>query len=165
MGNERLRSRMALKGVTVDDLATKIEVDPKTVSRWIQKGRVPQPRHRRQTCMLLDTEESYLWPELLDDERTQRASQAEIVGVYPHRGAVPHDLWRELIEKAEAHVDVLVFAGLFLVDANPDLPGRLVDRAASGLQARLAYGDPDSPVVARRGEGKELGPTSPHAFD
>lgn len=157
MGNERLRSQLKRKRMSVTDLASHVEVDPKTVTRWLQNGRVPHQRHRHRASEVLDTEETFLWPQLLDNERAQLASRAEILDVYPHRGAVPHDLWRRLIEKAEANVDVLVFAGLFLIDSNPDLPQRLADRGREGLQARLAFGDPDSPVTARRGEEEGIG--------
>jgi excisionase family DNA binding protein len=157
MGNERLRSQLKRQNMTTSELAEQLEVDPKTVSRWLQSGRMPHQRHRARTSEVLDTAETFLWPELLDTKRSKDTSRSEILEVYPHRGAVPHDLWRRLIEKAETNVDVLVFAGLFLIDSNPDLPQRLVDRGREGLQARLTLGDPDSPVTARRGEEEGIG--------
>ncbi|WP_197682482.1 helix-turn-helix transcriptional regulator [Jiangella sp. DSM 45060] len=41
MPNERLRSRITAAGLTLDDIATHVEVDPKTVERWITTDRVP----------------------------------------------------------------------------------------------------------------------------
>ncbi|SDR05195.1 helix-turn-helix domain-containing protein [Thermostaphylospora chromogena] len=39
MANERLRAALLEKGVSVTELAEAIGVDPKTVERWITKGR------------------------------------------------------------------------------------------------------------------------------
>lgn len=157
MGNERLRSRLLQAGMTSAELAEEVEVDPKTVERWVSNGRVPHQRHRLRVARALAAEEVFLWPQLLEDERSQSASRAELREVYPHRGAVPPELWRRLVDDAEEHVDVLVYAGLFLVDAHPDLPAKLVERAGSGLRARLLYGRPESDVVAWRGEDEGIG--------
>ncbi len=157
MGNERLRSQMHQAGVTVCDLAARVQVDPKTVERWIDNGRLPHQRHRQTTATVLDSDEAFLWPQLLDDERARATSEAELLGFYPHRGAVPPDLWRRLVDKASERVEVLVYAGLFLVDSHPDLPAKLVARAADGLQVRLLYGDPESDTVAWRGDEEGIG--------
>jgi len=152
MGNDRLRHHMRVSGTSATDLATAIAVDPKTVLRWIDTGRVPQSRHRSAVAELLQVEETFLWPEVLDDARTATNSRAEVRAIYPTRGNVPPDVWRRLIESATHQVDVLVYAGLFLVDTHPELPRVLAERASEGLQGRLAYGDPDSAIVAARGE-------------
>ena len=129
-------------------LAVAVEVDPKTVERWLDSGRVPHQRHRQNTARVLGADETYLWPQLLDDARARTASQAEVRSVFPHRGAVPSDLWRKLIDDAKENVDALVYAGLFLVNSHLDLPARLAARAGDGLNARLLYGDPESDTVA-----------------
>lgn len=157
MANDRLRAQMDAAKFDVVDLAAAIQVDPKTVERWIQRGRLPHRRHRVQTAELLAAEETYLWPELLQDERVLAASQAEVVSIYTHRGAVPPDLWRRLAGEATQRVDVLVYAGLFLLDSDPDLPAKLTARAQEGLQGRLLYGSPSSTTVAARGEEEGIG--------
>lgn len=157
MSNERLRTQISSKGLTAVALATAVEVDPKTVERWISSGRVPHQRHRRETSRVLDVEETYLWPELLDDERTRATSKAELLHFYPHRGAVPPNLWVDLIEKAESNIDVLVYAGLFLADAHPDLPSRLASKVGEGVAVRLFFGDPTSAAVAQRGREEGIG--------
>jgi hypothetical protein len=107
-------------------------VDVKTVERWIIKGRLPYRAHRTATATLLRTTEAYLWPDVLDDPRTTSASRAELVMLYPHRGAVQKDLWMQLIEAAEDHIDVLVYAGLFLPDGYPELAKVLIAKAEQG---------------------------------
>ncbi|MCM0622885.1 hypothetical protein M8330_21600, partial [Nocardioides sp. BSK12Z-4] len=119
---------------------------------------MPYPRFRTQVSKILGLEEAYLWPDRdLSESQLNQASRREIVEVYPNRGAVPHGLWRRLIDEASEQVDVLVFAGLFLVDSHPDLPEQLALRARDGLRARLAYGDPASPVVEQRGIDEGIG--------
>ena len=47
MPNEALRKAMTGAMLTERDLADRVGVDVKTVSRWLaQDGRVPHPRHR-----------------------------------------------------------------------------------------------------------------------
>jgi len=144
-------------GLTTDDLATELQVDPKTVARWIETGRVPHTRHRIKAAKLLGSEQSYLWPALLESRQAVETSRAELLTMYPNRGAVPADLWRRLIDDAKEELDLLVYAGLFLLDTHPDLPQRLICRAAEGLKVRLLLGDPDSGAVAARGKEEGIG--------
>src|SRR5699024_5093949 len=110
------------------------------------------------TAELLGVDEGYLWPSVLDDVRTKSASQAELVELYAHRGAVPNELWGRGIEEARESVDVLAYAGQFLVDILPDLPETLTRKAEQGLRVRLLLGDPDSEAVAARGAEEGSGP-------
>ena len=119
MANERLRGCLTAAELTTADLAAHVGVDVKTVERWIAKGRVPYRAHRTATAALLRTTEAFLWPEVLDDPRAASTSRAELVTLYPNRGAVPAELWMRLIDEAKEHIDVLVFAGLFLPDGHP----------------------------------------------
>ena len=41
MPNERLRALLLERGETPDKLAEAVSVDPKTVERWVTKGRTP----------------------------------------------------------------------------------------------------------------------------
>ena len=157
MTNERLRSQIAVAGYTFGSLAERLDVDPKTVARWVTRERVPHRRHRLATARLVGAEESYLWPSLVDDLRTQSASDAELVRLYPHRGAVPADLWNQLIDNAQQCVEVLVYAGLFLVDNHPDLPQAFEEKASNGTRIRMLLGDPESPIVRQRGLEEGIG--------
>jgi hypothetical protein len=134
-----------------------VGVDVKTVERWISKGRVPYRAHRTATAALLRTTEAFLWPEVLDDPRATSTSRAELVALYPNRGAVPAELWMRLIDEAKEHIDVLVFAGLFLPDGHPELAKVLISKAEQGTAIRLALGDPDSEAVRLRGQEEHIG--------
>lgn len=157
MSNERLRSQMAVAGFTAEALARELDVDPKTVERWISQERLPHRRHRLSTAQLVGAEEAYLWPSVIDDVRTKSASLAEFVRLYPHRGAVPEDLWDSLIDNAHDCIDVLVYAGLFLVDSHPDLAEALGEKARAGTRVRMLFGDPDSTIVEQRGQEEGIG--------
>lgn len=41
MPNERLRAALLERGLTLDEPADSIDVDPKTVERWVTTGRTP----------------------------------------------------------------------------------------------------------------------------
>ena len=157
MANERLRSCITGARLTIAEVAAQVGVDPKTVERWIVLGRVPHRSHRWATASLLGTDEVYLWPELADERHTQAASTSELITLYPNRGAVPGALWRSLLEAATDHVDVLVYAGLFLPDGYPEIAKLLATKAEQGTKVRLTLGDPDSDAVRRRGEEERIG--------
>lgn len=155
MSNERLRGAIASSGMNADDLAAQVGVDPKTVQRWVTKGRVPHRRHRLATASLLSTREGYLWPSTASDLANRSASQAELVDFYPSRAAVPQHLWQTLLRDGTDSVDFLAYAGLYLpehLDGVPQLE-RLANR---GVRVRVALGDPASPAIALRGAEEGL---------
>jgi hypothetical protein len=157
VANERLRSCITGARLTISDVAAQVGVDPKTVERWIVPGRVPHRSHRWATASLLGTDEAYLWPEIANDRRTRAASAAELVTLYPNRGAVPGTLWRSLLDGAADRIDVLVFSGLFLPDGYPEVAKLFVAKAQEGVKLRLAMGNPDSDAVRLRGEEERIG--------
>ena len=155
--NERLRIALATAGLTTAQLASHAGVDVKTAERWLNTSRVPHGRHRLATSRLLATEETYLWPSLIDDARTKSASESEVLTVYPNRGSVPRDVWLSLVERARDGIDILVYAGLFLWDAYPDLPSILTEKARAGITIRILLGDPNSDAVLSRGAEEGIG--------
>ena len=61
--NENLRRAMLRARLSEEDVAVELQVDPKTVRRWLE-GRVPYLRHRWVLANLLGAEEADLWPEI-----------------------------------------------------------------------------------------------------
>ncbi|MBW3604807.1 MAG: helix-turn-helix domain-containing protein [Actinobacteria bacterium] len=155
MSNERLRGAIASAGMTTEQLAAQVGVDPKTVQRWITKGRVPHRRHRAAAATLLSTRDSYLWPSTADDPTTRSASHAELVDFYPSRAAVPAHLWQALLRDCTDSVDFLAYAGLYLPEHLDAIP-QLERLARSGVRVRIALGDPHAPAVALRGAEEGL---------
>lgn len=157
MGNDHLRTCLSTRGMTTNDLAGAIGVDPRTVERWVELGRVPHPRHRIETARALSVDEQDLWPNGDAARRTPAARRAEILQVFPQRSDVPAELWRRLTGEVEHQIDVLVYAGLFMLDTNPGLPQQLAARASEGLVGRFLFGDPESATVAWRGGEEGIG--------
>ncbi|CAM5661898.1 hypothetical protein [Streptomyces hirsutus] len=157
MSNERLRSALLARGMTVQRLAEAIEVNPKTVERWITQGKVPYRRHQYATAAALKVDVTSLW----DDDRTVNSSidlaKAEIGTVYPHRHTVPSGLWREIFGRAQKSLDVLVYSGLFLSE-DPLFHSLLEAKTAAGVRVRILLGDPGSAAVQQRGidEGHQI---------
>lgn len=148
MANERLRAVLLERGHTPDGFAREMDVDRKTVDRWVG-GRVPYRRHRYRIATLLGVDEAYLWPDALSRDQVQAASDSEIITVYPHRSEIRWDVWHELFAGAEAEIGVLVYSGLFLAE-DAGVQNILTEKAAAGVRIRILLGDPDSPEVNQR---------------
>lgn len=154
MSNDRLRTAMLERGLTPLELAAALQVDPKSVERWI-KGRTPYRRHRYAVAAHLGVDEAYLWPEALSPDQVANASESEIVNIYPHRWTVPSDLWRNFFEDAEREIGVLVYSGLFLAeDAGVQRVFR--KKAKIGATIRILLGEPSSESVAQRGSDEGI---------
>jgi len=151
MSNDRLRSALASASMTSSELGERIQVDAKTVDRWIASGRVPHRSNRQRVASLLAQDEGYLWPDAVSDSQASAASRAEVMTVYPNRGSIPTSLWHSLFENAVESIDVLAFAASFLHDTMPDVDDLLIAKARSGVRVRLAFGDPQSEAVRIRG--------------
>ncbi|WP_228982448.1 XRE family transcriptional regulator [Streptomyces sp. DH12] len=150
MSNERLRSALLARGATALELAEAIQVNPKTVERWITQGKVPYRRHQYATAAFLKVDVTTLWDDSRAVETATDLSKAEIVTVYPHRHMVPAGLWREMYARAERQLDVLVYAGLWLSE-DPAFLGILRAKSEARIRVRILLGDPDCPAVRQRG--------------
>lgn len=157
--NDSLRNALAHRGWTSADLAQKIELDEKTVERWITKDRRPHRRNQRLAAEALELSIDQLWPDDTRHDVAAAGAHAEIVGIYPNRASVPQWKWMTLLKEAQANVDILVFAGTFLNQTNPRFPAMLAERAEAGAQVRLCFGYPSGSAVALRGEEEGIGST------
>jgi transcriptional regulator with XRE-family HTH domain len=150
MPNDRLRDAILRNGLTPVLVAERIGVDPKTVERWITQDRTPYPRHRHAIAAIVREDESYLWPDAVSPEKASRIGQSEIVQLYSRRSSVPYDVWRRLIDRAEKRIDVLAYAGLFLVEQDPRLVDTLRQKALDGVSVTILLGDPTSAAIERK---------------
>jgi hypothetical protein len=105
-------------------------------------------------------DEAYIWPDALGRDEVAIVSESEVVAVWPHRSEVPRDTWGHLFSQAEREIGVLVYAGLFLSE-DAGIQKILRDKAAAGARVRILLGDPDSQVVADRGDDEGIGDTVP----
>ncbi|WP_030981363.1 helix-turn-helix domain-containing protein [Streptomyces sp. NRRL S-1813] len=156
MPNERLRAAMAVGGWTHAALAASTQVDPKSVERWVNLGRIP----RRATALLaaetLGEDVHALWP-ALRQARSARAVSSELVALYDQRADVPVSTFTDMLAEARENIDVLVYAAVFLHEAFPRLNDLLRERAAEGCSVRIALGDAESENVRQRGEEERFG--------
>jgi hypothetical protein len=146
--NEMLRSALFGAHLSEDQVAARLDVDPKTVRRWIE-GRTPYPRHRWALAELLHANERDLWPDLGRSQALARLP-GEVAAVYPHRWGVPRETWRCLFQRATLAIGIVAYSSLFLAE-DSGLTSLLAERAEAGVIVRIALGDPDCLRVTERG--------------
>ena len=155
MSNERLRAALLRKGITPAQLAEQLQIDVKTAERWVG-GRVPYRKNRYTVATLLGVDESYLWPDALTRDEVAAASESEVITLYPHRWAVPREVWAQHFAGAEREIDMFTMAGLFIAE-DSGVVRRFREKAEAGVRLRLLISDPDAPAVALREVEEETG--------
>lgn len=100
--NERLRDAVFNARITPEQLAEVVEVDPKTVQRWIGQGRIPYPVHQHAVAVTVGVPEKELWPNSRPQHRYRVANhvpaptpvrpefEGEILGGPANGGAAAH---------------------------------------------------------------------------
>ncbi|GAA1010907.1 MULTISPECIES: helix-turn-helix domain-containing protein [Streptomyces] len=156
MPNERLRAVMVEGGWTYAALAQEVGVDPKSVERWVNLGRTPRRGTAMRAAETLGEDVHALWP-ALRQARTARAISPELVALYDQRADVPVSAFVDVLTQAREHIDVLVYAAVFLHEAYPRLNELLRERAAGGCAIRIAVGDAGSDNVRARGREEKFG--------
>ncbi|KQX59382.1 MULTISPECIES: helix-turn-helix transcriptional regulator [unclassified Streptomyces] len=156
MANERLRAVMETGGWTHAALADITGVDPKSVERWVNLGRTPRRATALQAAEALGEDVHALWP-ALRQARAAAAVSPELVALYGQRADLPVSVFVELLSQARQHIDVLVYAAVFLHEAYPRLNDLLRERADDGCAIRVAVGDADAPNVQQRGREERFG--------
>jgi hypothetical protein len=136
------------------DVAARLGVDPKTVRRWLN-GRVPYARYRAELADLVGADEADLWPGV-GGPLSVRARPEELGAIYPHRWAIPREVWTHFFESAEREIGILAYSALFLAE-DAGILSILADKARHGVTVRISLGDPDSPNVKERGEEEGIG--------
>ncbi|MEU5956061.1 XRE family transcriptional regulator [Streptomyces sp. NPDC047525] len=156
MQNERLRAVMAAGGWTYAALAKAVEVDPKSVERWVNLGRTPRRATALEAAEALGEDVHALWP-ALRQARPARAISPELVALYEQRADIPVSTFVDMMTQARERIDVLVYAAVFLHEAYPRLNDLLRERAADGCTVRIAVGDAESSNVQARGQEERFG--------
>lgn len=152
--NEPLRRALLRARLREDDVAARLGVDPKTVRSWLT-GRVPYPANRAKLADMVGADEADLWPDA-GGPLTARTKPEEIGAIYPHRWAVPREVWTRFFESAEREIGILAYSALFLAE-DVGILRIFADKGRVGVRVRIALGDPDSAEVAARGEEEGIG--------
>jgi hypothetical protein len=151
--NHRLEDAIRQRGWNIQEFAQAVEVDPKTVTRWVTTGRLPHPRLRQSAADSLGVPAGVLWPGAVAAPN----GAAELVGVYKTRTEVSPATIQSLLAGATQNVNVLAYAGLWLWDAVPNFADLLVEKLAGGVEVRVCLGEPASDAVLRRGDEEGIG--------
>ena len=153
---------MAQAGVSADRLAEAVEVDPKSVWRWTNKGVVPRRVGlKARVADILGVDESDIWLTLPRSAKTREDHEVteEVVTVWAHRADAPKARWWAMLNAAGAHIDLLGYAMQFLPEDHSRLDRLLIAKAAAGCRVQIALANPESPFVAERDEEEGLGGT------
>jgi transcriptional regulator with XRE-family HTH domain len=147
--NELLRRFLLQAHLREEDVAARLGVDPKTVRRWLN-GRVPYSHNRAAIADLLGAEEADLWPGA-SGALTARIRPDELSTAYPHRSAVPREVWIRFFSSAEREIGILAYSALFLAQ-DREILRLLAEKGRVGVNIRIALGDSEPSHVALRGE-------------
>jgi transcriptional regulator with XRE-family HTH domain len=148
--NEILRRALLSAHLDEVDVAARLEVDPKTVRRWLE-GRLPYTRHRWALADLLNISEADLWPDL----RPRPTRPDELLAVYPHRSSITRETWRNLFAAAKHEIGILDYSSLFLA-SDEEILRILAEKANRGARVRIALGDPDILEVSEDAAATEI---------
>jgi transcriptional regulator with XRE-family HTH domain len=145
MANDRLRAAITHAGLDPDQLASLLEVDVKTVQRWLS-GRTPYPRHRTQLARALGRSERELWPDAAITPSPEDARR-EILAAYPHANDLRAADWRALMRDAVEQIDLLSYSLIEILSA-PGTIDLLATKATAGTTIRILTAAPDSAWVS-----------------
>jgi hypothetical protein len=151
--NQRLDDAIRSSGRSLEDLAADVEAHPKTLERWVKSGRVPHAAKRGKLAALLGVPAPMLWPQVPG----AAYGVSEVVGVYTTRNELSPATIGSMLDASCAHIDVLVYSGMWLWDTVPRFRDRLLNRLAAGAAVRVCLGDPNSEAVHLRGEEEGSG--------
>ncbi len=154
-GNDRLRTAMAARQLTIEAIAAHLQVDPKTVERWL-RGRTPHLRNRIAVAALVGEDSQYLWPETDEGRREGARSDDEIVASFAQRALAPATLWEQLITNALRRIDLLGYAMLHVPEQHPSVFEAGARVAEAGGRVRVLLADPDGDCALARDAEERL---------
>jgi hypothetical protein len=147
--NELLRTAITGAGLSPDEFADVVQVDVKTVRRWIA-GRTPYPRHRTRVASALDTTEHALWPDAVPAPATSSADEptthkpGDVVADYAYSSDPAAPKPAEILGAAIERIEIVIPN----LASQPRVVGLLRARAADGCHICILVEDPNEQVEA-----------------
>jgi hypothetical protein len=141
LANENLHAALGQAGLGPDELAQIVQVDVRTVRRWLSGG-TPYPRQRGKVARALDTTEHDLWPQIAAvPPPSPRATQAsDLLAGYTTASDLAAPDWKALMRDASDRIDLLGDT-LTPILATPGVPGLLAAKATHGCHVRILIHD------------------------
>jgi hypothetical protein len=135
--NENLHAALGQAGLGPDDLAQIVQVDVRTVRRWLSGG-TPYPRQRGKVARALDTTEHDLWPDLATAPPPVRSAPkaSDLLAGYPTASDLDAPDWKALMRDATDRIDLLADTL-----TTPGVPELLAGKATHGCHIRILVYD------------------------
>jgi hypothetical protein len=143
VANENLRVALERAGLAADDLAQIVQVDVRTVRRWLSGG-TPYPRQRGKVARALDTTEQHLWPHIPATPAPDRAAPprpADVLTGYPSADDLAVPDWKTLMRDATDRIELLGDTLTGILDT-PGVPDLLAAKATNGCHVRILLTHP-----------------------
>ena len=141
MANEQLRAALARARLDPDELAASLQVDAKTVGRWLG-GRIPHARHRARIAHALNAPEHDLWPDTADTTEPPD-DRRELTGLYAHAHDRRAPDPTTLLPTAHEQIDLLD-PTLHEILTTPGTIDLLAEKASAGCEIRILIAHPKS---------------------
>lgn len=147
MENEHLRTAITRAGLSLEEFADIVQVDVKTVRRWLA-GRTPYPRHRASVAGALDTTEHALWPDTVPAPTATGAHEptthgtGDVIAGYGHAGDPAAPKVAELLRAALERIEIVIPN----LASKPSLVELVRASGANGCRVRILIEDPDEQV-------------------
>jgi lambda repressor-like predicted transcriptional regulator len=142
--NEQLRAAITGAGLSLGEFADIVQVDVKTVRRWLA-GRTPYPRHRTRVAGALDTTEHALWPASVPAPAASDALEptthepGDVVAGYAYSSDPAAPKPAELLRAARERIEMVVPN----LGSPPEVVALLRARAADGCRICIIIEEPD----------------------
>jgi hypothetical protein len=154
VANDTLRAALDQANLGPDDLAQIVQVDVRTVRRWLSGG-TPYPRQRGKVARALDTTEQHLWPHIpvAPAPNNTPPPPADVLTGYTSADDLAAPDWKTLMRDATERIDLLgdTLLGILETRGVPDL---LASKATNGCAIRILLSHPGphlAPLADRPG--------------
>jgi transcriptional regulator with XRE-family HTH domain len=143
VANENLRAALERAGLAADDLAQIVQVDIRTVRRWLSGG-TPYPRQRAKVARALDSTEHDLWPKIATapsrPPSPRSVESSDLLAGYPAASDPDAPDLPALMRDATDRIELL---GNTLIGtlSTPGVPELLTAKASDGCAVRILIYD------------------------
>jgi len=146
--NAHLRAAIARAGLTLEEFADIVQVDVKTVQRWLAGRATPYRRHRSRVAAALETTEHALWPDVVAAPAATEALEqkttisADTIAGYGHASDPAAPTAAGLLGAAVERIELVIPS----LTSQAGLVELIGGRTARGCRARIILERPDSEV-------------------